>query len=120
MADAWKICSRQGDPDDIKEGIQRLKEQGYVIKRLTRYHLKIGPVNYYLPKGRITIDPQERYDVRGVSALVELLETRFPHQARVKICKNASGDGVRETGENLDKRLFAPDPFPSDRAYREL
>jgi hypothetical protein len=45
----------------------------YSVQRCTRHHIKIGPVNFYPSRGKITIDPDSSHPEKGFEALLQLL-----------------------------------------------
>lgn len=62
------------DTDDVRDQIRAIIDQGYYVERPSEYQLKIGAVNYYPHTGTITIDRSRRYPLKGLDALLELLE----------------------------------------------
>lgn len=64
------------DPPELKEQLRQLVDLNYRVKRMTKYHIKIGEVNYFTT-GTITIDPDTRHKDKGFEALIELLELRY-------------------------------------------
>jgi hypothetical protein len=67
---------RPDDSQELIEEIEEVKKRGYRVKRMTKWHFKIGEVNYYPGRGTITIDPDIRHPEKGREALLELLESR--------------------------------------------
>lgn len=61
-----------------REQITELERRGYDVSRKTRYHVKIGAVNYFITTGTITIDPSERHQHKGFEALLSILENKYP------------------------------------------
>jgi hypothetical protein len=64
-------------PEDsplLREQIEELERLAYSVQRCTRHHVKIGPVNFYPSRGKITIDPDSRHPEKGFEALLRLLD----------------------------------------------
>ena len=73
-------CTEHDTPAQRKQVIG-LEKRGYPVRRMTRYHVKILEVNYFITTGTITIDPDVRYQYKGFDALLKLLEEKYPrHQ----------------------------------------
>jgi hypothetical protein len=65
-----------GDDLDGQEILRKLKELHCPCKLITPVHIKIGSINFYLPKGKIFIDGQTKYPGSGWNALVALLRSQ--------------------------------------------
>ncbi|RQH09477.1 hypothetical protein [Bradyrhizobium sp. RP6] len=63
------------DTPEQRRQITELERRGFPVRRMTRYHVKIGKVNYYITKGTITIDPTIRHGEKGFESLLELLDS---------------------------------------------
>lgn len=73
---------REHDTEEQREQIAELVNRGYHVERKSPYHVKILDVNYYFPKGTITIDPATRHKDRGLDALLTLLKKKHPRPAQ--------------------------------------
>jgi hypothetical protein len=61
------------DPSNVRSMICMLIRNGNYVHRKSQYHIKCGPWNYYLPRGKITKDPDETFDEQGPDAFIALV-----------------------------------------------
>jgi hypothetical protein len=68
---------RIGDPEEMREAIERLKKEGWEPRRPLgekNYQLKLSPrLSYYPTTGRIVFDNETALPDRGLEALIGLL-----------------------------------------------
>lgn len=64
------------DPPSMREAIDWLLEQKIRFVRPTRYHLKIGRLNFYPQKGSINLDGEPRFSEEGLEGLQTLYGSR--------------------------------------------
>ena len=64
-----------GDSDAVKKVIEDLQQRGYRVDRHSEFHIKIGPVSFWLSgKGKIMVDPCDVQKEKGFDALLDVLE----------------------------------------------
>ena len=68
----------QNDDEAIVALIEHLIRLKYFISRPSRWHLKIGPVNYWTSTGTITVDGVGRAEQSGIEGLLKLLSLSYP------------------------------------------
>jgi hypothetical protein len=61
------------DSEELREQIRDLIKRGYPVQRPTVFHVKIGPINYYPSRGKITADPCQKFAEAGYDALLKIL-----------------------------------------------
>lgn len=62
------------EDDNMMSACSWLRTRGVTFRKLTRYHLKIGPINFWPKTGTITVDGEPtRVPGKGLPALDRLL-----------------------------------------------
>jgi hypothetical protein len=64
----------QQDSEELRKQIRDLIKRGYSVRRPSPFHIKIGSVNYYPSRGKVTVDPTQKITGTGYDALLEALE----------------------------------------------
>jgi len=64
----------KGDPAILTKAVEGILRAGYPLRRTTEYQLKIGPWNFYPGTGSIQHDGKKKEPVRGLDALLKLLD----------------------------------------------
>jgi hypothetical protein len=64
----------KNDTDEMKSAIAALETSGKIFTRMTEYHLKCGPYNFYPDSGRITDDRTPKMRQFGRDLFLELID----------------------------------------------
>ena len=67
---------RENDRREMREAIAQLQAREVHFIRPTQYQLKIDDINFYPETGRIQIDGSKALKERGLSALLQIVESR--------------------------------------------
>lgn len=64
------------DPESMKSAIDAFNQAGLVVTRTSTWQLKCGDLNFWPNTGRMSRDPGQALEERGIEAFIRLVRAR--------------------------------------------